>query len=75
MELPVADSARGLIFHASTRTRDGRVVTGGGRCFSAVGLGSDLGAAAAHAYDLAERIRFHGGWYRRDIAAAYRGNR
>ena len=75
VDLPVADPDRGLIFHASTRTRDGRVVTGGGRCFSAVGLGSDLGAAAAHAYELAERIRFHGGWYRHDIAAAYRGNR
>ena len=75
VDLPVADPDRGLIFHASTRTCDGRVVTGGGRCFSAVGLGSDLGAAAAHAYELAERIRFHGGWYRHDIAAAYRGNR
>ena len=75
VDLPVADPDRGLIFHASTQARDGRVVTGGGRCFSAVGLGPDLSAAADHAYELAERIRFHGGWCRRDIAAAYRGSR
>ena len=75
VDLPVAAPDRGLIFHASTRTRDGGVVTGGGRCFSAVGLGQDLAGAAAHAYELAERIRFEGAWYRRDIARAFRGNR
>ncbi len=75
VDLPGAAPDRGLLFHASTRARDGRVVTGGGRCFSAVGLGRNLGTAAAHAYELAERIHFHGAWYRRDIAGAYRGSR
>ncbi|CAI8016441.1 Phosphoribosylamine--glycine ligase [Geodia barretti] len=75
VDLPAVDPERGLIFHAGTRTRDGRVVTGGGRCFSSVGLGPDLAVAADHAYELAERIRFHRGWYRRDIAAPYRSSR
>ena len=74
VDLPAVDPERGLIFHAGTRTRDGRVVTGGGRCFSSVGLGPDLAVAADHAYELAERIRFHRGWYRRDIAAPYRSS-
>lgn len=61
-----------LVFHASTR-RDstGRVRTGGGRCFTAVGLGHDLGAAADNAYKAARKVRFDGGWYRGDIGRKF----
>jgi phosphoribosylamine---glycine ligase len=59
-----------LLFHASTlRGPDGRVLTGGGRCFTAVGLGASWDAARARAYGLAARVRFEGAWSRPDIGA------
>jgi phosphoribosylamine---glycine ligase len=78
-ELPGAGASRGreqttaaedsaLLFHASTtRDADGRALTGGGRCFTAVGLGADWAAVRARAYELAARVRFEGAWYRPDI--------
>jgi phosphoribosylamine-glycine ligase len=47
------------------------VRVGGGRCFTAVGLGQDLRAAAVSAYGAAEKIRFDGGWFRRDIGRKF----
>jgi phosphoribosylamine--glycine ligase len=62
--------AGSLLFHASTsRREDGVLVTGGGRCFTAVGLGDDWAAARREAYALAERVRFEGAWFRPDIGA------
>ena len=72
VQLPVTTQKHGLIFHASTQLQNKQILTGGGRCFSAVGLGQDLKISAAHAYELARQIRFKGSWYRRDIAAHYR---
>lgn len=63
-----------LLFHASTaRGADGRVLTGGGRCFTAVGLGANWGAARARAYELAARVRFEGAWFRPDIGVKMYG--
>jgi phosphoribosylamine-glycine ligase len=63
-----ANSGDALLFHASTaRAADGSVLTGGGRCFTAVGLGANWAAARARAYELAERVRFEGSWFRPDI--------
>jgi phosphoribosylamine--glycine ligase len=59
-----------LLFHASTkRDPDGRVVTGGGRCFTAVGVGRDWASARDRAYRLASSLHFEGAWYRPDIGA------
>jgi phosphoribosylamine--glycine ligase len=56
------------LFHASTsRGSDGRVLTGGGRCFTAVGVGAEWAAARSRAYDLAGSVRFEGAWFRPDI--------
>jgi phosphoribosylamine--glycine ligase len=60
--------AEALLFHASTaRDPAGQLRTGGGRCFTAVGLGPDWPTARDRAYELAGRVRFAGAWYRRDI--------
>ena len=57
-----------FLFHASTtRGVDGRVLTGGGRCFTAVGLGDDWETARARAYEIAGKVRFEGAWFRPDI--------
>jgi len=72
--LPVA-GAQALLFHASTtRGNDGRVLTGGGRCFTAVGLGDDWASARGRAYELASRVRFEGAWYRPDIGTKMYGS-
>ena len=67
-----APAHKSLIFHASTsRDPDGVIRVGGGRCFTAVGLGDNLGAAAENAYGAARQIRFDGAWFRRDIGRRF----
>jgi phosphoribosylamine---glycine ligase len=62
------------LFHASTfREKDGSLFVRGGRCFTVVGRGPDLRVAADRAYAAAEKIRFDGGWYRRDIGRRFLG--
>ena len=57
-----------LLFHAATgRDADGGLRTGGGRSFTAVGLGPDWPTARDRAYDLAKRVDFEGAWFRPDI--------
>jgi phosphoribosylamine--glycine ligase len=70
--IPAFPSQEALVFHASTsRGADGLVRTGGGRCFTVVGLGIDLREASVNAYRAVERVRFDGGWYRRDIGRRF----
>jgi phosphoribosylamine---glycine ligase len=60
------------VFHASTTVdADGTVRTGGGRCFTAVGTGSGLAAAADGAYETARTVRFDGAWFRNDIGRRF----
>jgi phosphoribosylamine--glycine ligase len=56
-----------LVFHAGTKRRDGRLVTGGGRVLTVVGRGRDFGAAIARAYEGVSKISFEGMHYRKDI--------
>ncbi len=57
------------VLHAGTAAdADGRIVTAGGRVLAVVGLGPDLRAARATAYDGVARISWDGAQYRRDIA-------
>jgi phosphoribosylamine--glycine ligase len=59
-----------FLFHASTtRGADGVIRTGGGRCFTAVGIGSTWPEARDRAYTLAAAVHFEGSWYRPDIGA------
>jgi phosphoribosylamine--glycine ligase len=65
------DAAAGLeavhVFHAGTETRDGELVTAGGRVLTIVGHGSSYRDAIARAYDGVSHISFAGMHYRRDI--------
>ncbi|WP_102159091.1 phosphoribosylamine--glycine ligase [Zhihengliuella halotolerans] len=57
------------VLHAGTSTNDaGEIVTSGGRVLAVVGLGTDLAAARATAYDGVARISWQGAQFRRDIA-------
>ncbi len=66
--LPSYSDGKRLIFHAATSFDEkGELVTGGGRCFTAVGVKDEILDARQAAYEAAERIRFPGSWYRKDI--------
>jgi phosphoribosylamine---glycine ligase len=69
VEIPadLEEDADVMVFHAGTRRRDGGVVTAGGRVLAVTGLGPDVAAAAERSRDAAERIRFPGRQFRRDI--------
>jgi len=56
-----------LVFHAGTATRDGQVVTAGGRVLTIVGRGASFEDAIDRAYAGVEKISFDGMHYRRDI--------
>jgi phosphoribosylamine--glycine ligase len=57
------------VFHAGTASKDGQIVTNGGRVLGVTALGQDLKAAQAAAYAAVEKIHFDGAHFRRDIAA------
>ncbi len=61
-----------VIFHASTvLSEDNTVLTGGGRCFTAVGIGPDFLRANKNAYSVVPGIKFDGAWYRKDIGMKF----
>ncbi len=64
------------IFHAGTTTsKDGQVVTAGGRVLNVCALGSDLKAAQRKANAACEKIHFSGAFYRGDIGFRVMGKR
>jgi len=65
--LDAAAKLPGKVFHAGTASRDGQLVTSGGRVLCAVGLGDSVRAAQRQAYDLVGTICWDGMQYRRDI--------
>lgn len=65
LEHSESDAAK--IFHAGTGTKDGQVVTSGGRVLCATALGNSVSEAQANAYALADKISWSGMTMRRDI--------
>jgi len=55
------------VFHAATRTENGRVLATGGRVLGVTARGADVAAAQARAYAAVDRIDWAGGFCRRDI--------
>ena len=55
------------VFHAGTEERGGRIVTSGGRVLCVTALGDKVKIAAERAYQVAEKIRFDGMQFRKDI--------
>jgi len=65
-----AETEGAVVFHAGTALRGAQLVTNGGRILNVAATGATLGDARATAYAAAERIRFEGARYRRDVALA-----
>jgi len=66
----LAEMPRGVqVFHGGTRFEPGRgLVTDGGRVVTAVALGDTVAEAREKALAGARQVRFHGAFYRSDIA-------
>lgn len=56
------------VFHAGTASKDGWTITAGGRVLGVTAWDSNLDGALKRVYGAAEKIRFEGSYYRRDIA-------
>lgn len=57
-----------VVFHAGTASKDGQIVTDGGRVLGVTAKGASIEEARAKAYADVERIRFEGAHCRKDIA-------
>jgi phosphoribosylamine---glycine ligase len=69
--LEAASRNGSMIIHAGTaRDLEGNLISAGGRVLNVVGLGSDIEAARARAYESIDEIQLDGSFYRRDIAKA-----
>ena len=65
-------SGEARVLHAGTRKEGERIVTNGGRVLGVTASGATLNEALQRVYDAAEKIRFEGAHYRRDIGKASR---
>jgi phosphoribosylamine---glycine ligase len=63
-----AEASGGLVLHAGTALRGGKLVTNGGRILNVVGIGGTVDEARTAAYDAVGRIDFAGMQFRSDIA-------
>ncbi len=57
-----------IVFHAGTKSKDGDIVTSGGRVLGVTALGETIDDAKARAYRAVDKIKFEGAYCRRDIA-------
>lgn len=71
-QLPSDINQSRVTFQASTTIDEESVVrTGGGRCFTVVGLGDNLIEASRCAYNGVKEVQFEGGWSRSDIGKKF----
>ncbi|HCR52653.1 TPA: phosphoribosylamine--glycine ligase [Candidatus Kaiserbacteria bacterium] len=56
-----------VVFHAGTKSEDGKIVTNGGRVFGVSASGSSLDGARQKAYKVVELVNFEGKQFRKDI--------
>lgn len=59
--------ADSLVFHAGTTTKDGNVVTSGGRVLAVTSYGNTVSSAVVKSRDVLQHISFEGMYFRQDI--------
>ena len=68
--IETAEARHGVtVFHAGTTTRNGAIVTAGGRVLGVTATSPGLAEAVGRAYEAVAEIRFAGMHYRRDVGA------
>ena len=60
-------TSKHMVFHAGTRTEDGKLLAGGGRVLNVTARADSLQDARDAAYAMAEQITWPDGFYRKDI--------
>lgn len=63
-----AELADTKVFHAGTTSKDGEVVTDGGRVLGVTAIGDSISDAKLKAYQAVKCIRWDGAWCRKDIS-------
>ena len=58
-----------LVFHAGTKSKDGKIITDGGRVLSVVGAGDTLEDSIRNTYEEVDKVSFSNKYYRSDIGA------
>ena len=61
-----------ILCHAGTAEKDGKIVTSGGRVLGVCAKGKDIEEVRKKVYANAEKIKFDGMFYRKDIGIKYR---
>lgn len=56
------------VFHAGTKLQGDNIVTDGGRVLGVTALGNTISAAKLQAYTAVQKVRWSGGWCRKDIS-------
>lgn len=56
------------VFHAGTRLENDSILTDGGRVLGVTALGDTISVAKLNAYTAVQKIRWAGGWCRKDIS-------
>lgn len=56
------------VFHAGTRMEGDNIVTDGGRVLGVTAMGNTISAAKLQAYTAVQKVRWSGGWCRKDIS-------
>lgn len=57
----------GLVFHAGTKRRDGKIITSGGRVLNVTALGDNIREAIENVYRLVEKVNYENKYFRHDI--------
>ena len=63
-----AAEAGSVVFHAGTKSSEGKIVTAGGRVLGVTAVAENIKAARDKAYQGVEKISFEKAFYRKDIA-------
>ena len=66
--LDIADTDDAKVFHAGTASKDGKIVTAGGRVLCATALGQTVAEAQSMAYKTVNKINWQNMFHRDDIA-------
>jgi phosphoribosylamine--glycine ligase len=73
--IDMAEANNAVVFHAGTKSVDGKILSDGGRVLGVTAIGANFDEAIAKVYPAVSKISFEGMYYRRDIGHRVKGKR